>query len=164
MRHHYVPIFYLLPWLGADRKLCEYSRPYREAKPFRKHPAATGYVDGLYTVPGLPPDQAQFVERQFMKVNDDWAAKAQQLLHSPNAKSDDMTAQMSVAWARFIYSLIVRNPENLERLKGKASELEMRGSAQALLPYIINSERVITLIVREMQFHTITIHEAKSPS
>src|SRR4051812_24973391 len=68
------PVFYLKRWAGADGKLCEYSRPHGEtAKGLRKAPKSTAFVRDLYTIPGAPPEAAQFVEKRFMKLTDDWA-------------------------------------------------------------------------------------------
>src|SRR5262245_53815399 len=111
-RHHYIPVFYLRQWAGADGRLCEYSRPYKEVKAKRRHPSGTGYVDGLYTVPGVPSEDAQFVEKHFMQMNDQWAAFALQAFLVGDPKKRDLTAKEKVAWARFLYSLIVRTPEH----------------------------------------------------
>jgi hypothetical protein len=121
-RHHYIPIFYLKQWAGNDKRLFEYSRPYRVTKAKRKHPSATAYVDGLYTVPGVPLEHAQFVEKRFMQAVDDWAARALAIMLDPNSTSNDLDLRMKVAWARFLYSLIVRNPEHIARIQQKADE------------------------------------------
>lgn len=121
-RHHYVPIFYLKRWAGADGRLCEYSCPYRQTKAKRKHPAATGYVDGLYTVPDLPPEQAQYVEKQFMQKIDDWAARAVAVMLRGDSKSSDIDARMKIGWARFLYSLIIRTPERLQIMQKQSNE------------------------------------------
>jgi Protein of unknown function (DUF4238) len=121
-RHHYIPIFYLKQWTGADGKLCEYSRPYREAKAKRKHPSGTGYVDGLYTITGLPFEQAQFVEKRFMQAVDNWAARALAIMLRNNPQSEDLDTKMKVAWARFVYALIIRTPEQIKRIQQKADD------------------------------------------
>jgi uncharacterized protein DUF4238 len=36
-KHHYIPVFYLKQWAGADGRLCQYSRPYNRVKPKRVH-------------------------------------------------------------------------------------------------------------------------------
>jgi hypothetical protein len=155
IRHHYIPVFYLKPWNGPDQRLCEYSRPYKTTKALRKHPAATGYVDGLYTVPGLPAEDAQFVERSFMKANDDWAARAHTVFLNTVGPARDISQKEKFAWARFLYSLIVRNPENIDRMKREAPKYDMSAAdVAANLPTLINSERVIVAIA-EMRFHTI---------
>jgi hypothetical protein len=52
-----------------------------------KQPAATDYVEGLYTIPGLSTDQAQFVEREFMNLTNNWAAKALWVLLQPDPRT-----------------------------------------------------------------------------
>jgi len=70
-RHHYIPVFYLKQWAGDDKRVCEFSRSYVRVKPRRTHPDGTGYLDGLNTVDGLPPEEAQFLEDVFFKIADD---------------------------------------------------------------------------------------------
>jgi hypothetical protein len=114
-RHHYIPVFYLKQWVGPDGRLCEYSRPHKETKAKRKHPAATAYVDNLYTVPGLPPAEAQFVEKKFMQIVDSGAAEAMTaMLKRTEPIGDKEPNWMHVIhWARFIYSLSLRTPERI---------------------------------------------------
>jgi len=129
-KHHYIPIFYLKQWAGDDGRIYEFSKPYDRVKPRHVHPDATGFVHGLYTVPGLPPDQAQYVEKQYMQETDDWAAKVLQLFMHPGGPAVmDLDARGKITWARFLYSLTIRTPEHLERLcgmipQGVASSLE----------------------------------------
>jgi Protein of unknown function (DUF4238) len=161
-RHHYIPKFYLKQWMGSDGRLCEYSRPYKETKPSRKHPSGTGYVDGLYTIPGLPPEQSQFVEKSFMKAVDDWAARALAIMLRQNARSHDLDARSKAAWARFLYSLIVRTPESIIRMQQKLDEKppQLPFPVQHFLPDVINSERVITEIV-SMRFSTANFENTR---
>jgi hypothetical protein len=114
-RHHYIPVFYLKQWTGGDGRLCEFSRPYDRVKPRRVHPKSTGYVDGLYSIPGLPPELTQIVETNFMKVTDNWAACALRILLS--ATSSHLTLDERSGWSRFITSLVLRNPESVDRHK-----------------------------------------------
>jgi hypothetical protein len=124
IRHHYIPIFYLRRWTGADGLLCEYSRPYKEVKAMRKAPKRTAYVRELYTVPGVPPSLAQFVEKQFMRATDDWAARAAVILQAPHGNNPKAQINMRerAGWARFLYSLMIRNPEYMVRIEAKAAE------------------------------------------
>lgn len=121
-RHHYIPIFYLKRWAGPDGKLCEYSRAYTETKAKRRHPSGTAFVDELYTIPGLPPEQSRYVEKGFMHAVDNWAAQALAIMLRENPHRDDLDAKMKVAWARFLYSLIIRTPEHIKRIQQKADE------------------------------------------
>ena len=57
-KHHYIPVFYLRQWTGADGRLCEFSKPYDRVKPRRVNPDGTAYVRGLNTVPGMAPEDA----------------------------------------------------------------------------------------------------------
>jgi hypothetical protein len=121
-RHHYIPVFYLKRWAGQDGRLCEYSRPWKETKAKRKSPAGTGYVDGLYTVPNLQPEHAQFVEKRFMQAVDNWAAMALAIMLREKPNPHALDTRMKVAWARFLYSLIVRTPEEIARIQKKADD------------------------------------------
>src|SRR4051812_3536649 len=165
-RHHYIPVFYLRQWTGDDGRLCQYSTPQRPparkvVKAKRKFPAATGYIDGLYTIPGLAPDEAQFVEAQFMKMVDDWAAKALQTLLQPHPRTRDLPRREHVGWARFVYSLILRNPEQLQRMRAEAVTRGINAPVEAMLPEFINSVPIISRLVQEMTFHTLDITLSK---
>jgi hypothetical protein len=111
-RHHYIPVFYLKQWTGSDGQLCEYSRPHEKIRARRKHPNATGYVDGLYSLPDVPPEEAQRIE--MMKGVDDWAAKTLNRLLEYGASPGKPDARLGLGWCRFLYSLIVRNPEHVQ--------------------------------------------------
>jgi hypothetical protein len=75
-KHHYIPVFYLKQWAGADERICEYKQRYHGVLPKRVYPDATGYVHGLYNVPGLPSEDIQYVEKRFMQAVDDRASVA----------------------------------------------------------------------------------------
>ena len=122
-RHHYIPVFYLKQWTGSDGRLCEYSRPYKQTRAKRKHPSATGYVDGLYSLSDVPPEQTQKIETQLMKNVDNWAAKTLSKLLQNGSKSDQLDPRLALGWCRFLYSLIVRNPESLELASQKMASL-----------------------------------------
>ena len=73
IKHHYSPIFYLRGWCDSvTGQLTAYSRPYKDVIPKTVHPAATGYEPFLYTMEGLPDDQKQTIEKDYMaaKVDD----------------------------------------------------------------------------------------------
>lgn len=149
-----------MQWAGGDGRLCEFSRPYQIVKAKRKHPSGTGYVDGLYTIPGLPPEDAQYVEKRFMQMNDDWAAKALKVFLLNDPARRDLKAKELVGWARFLYSLMIRTPEHILRIKEKSEEFSLTTPPQAMLPTLINSQRVIEEISR-MSFHTIQVGQTK---
>lgn len=75
-KHHYVPVFYLKQWAGADRRLCEYKRVPGKILTRRTFPDGTGYEKDLYRVDGLPEPLAQEVESKFMHMVDTNAKRA----------------------------------------------------------------------------------------
>jgi hypothetical protein len=117
-KHHYIPEFYLKQWAGPDGRLCEYARPYDKVKAQMKHPGGTGYVRGLYTLKGVPPELEDAFENQFLSIADGTAAVALRIMLD-GRKIPPMREKW--AWVRFILTLIHRNPEgvarNFEKLK-----------------------------------------------
>jgi hypothetical protein len=110
--HHYVPVFYLKQWTGADRRLCEYKSLRGRILTRRTFPAGTGYEKDLYRVEGLPDALAQAVESKFMHMVDTDAKHAlEKIVSGDNTPWD---ARMRSAWTRFILSLRFRNPEAVQ--------------------------------------------------
>jgi hypothetical protein len=130
-RHHYLPVFYLKRWVGTDNRLCEFSRPHQTVKPKRKHPSGTAYVTGLYTIPGIKPEGAEIMEKVFMSAVDSTAAEALTSMLSALDMSD-VHARHKMAWARFLYSLVMRTPEHLEFARQKLTEMQ---------PEVLEAER-----------------------
>lgn len=115
MNHHYIPQFYLRPWLGSDHKLQEFRRGYGgRIQVGRYGTKVTGCAEDLYTVPGVTEATKYNVERMFMSLVDDDAVKARNMLLNDQIPKDP---NIRHSWARFILSLILRNPEELDRFK-----------------------------------------------
>jgi hypothetical protein len=129
-KHHYIPVFYLKQWTGRDGRLCEFSRPHTTVKPRRVHPDGTGYMHGLNTIPGLPADEAQYIERDYLKKLDDKAAIALQTL----LKGQPLNKALTVAWASFLYSLTLRPPESLKKLAEQYEKTKAEIAAKKGLP------------------------------
>jgi hypothetical protein len=113
-RHHFAPVFYLKRWTGGDGFLEQFSRPggaERGVRVRRLAPAATGYRDFLYTMPGLPGHLEQQVETKFMQVVDDQAAKILERLEAGEQINWDRSSRS--AWTRFILSLQLRTPADI---------------------------------------------------
>lgn len=110
-RHHYVPQFYSKQWCGNDGRLCEFSRPYREVIERRKYPSETGYQIDLYTVPGAPNGISTYIEDQFLKLSDQRANDALQLLLTN--RMNDMDEVLRSGWARFIMTQLQRTPQKV---------------------------------------------------
>lgn len=115
-RHHFVPIFYTRRWADQDGQVCEFSRPYRDIKVRRVHPAGTGYLDRLYELRGFPRELAQQVETKFFSRIDSQAADALTLMESHG--NDAMwTPAKRKAWTTMIFAMLFRGPEAIRILK-----------------------------------------------
>lgn len=115
MKHHYIPQFYLRPWLGDDHKLEEFRRGYRgRIEVGRYGTKSTGFAVDLYTLAGTTPDTRQNVEKYFMGLVDHSAVKARDMMLEGVIPTDESTRH---SWARFLMSLILRNPEEISTFK-----------------------------------------------
>lgn len=117
VRHHYIPVFYSKRWCSDDRKLCEYSRPYKDIHARRVFPVQTGFLDRLYEKKGVPKAIAQQVEDEFLKPVDNLAAVALNLIETDFGKIETDLKCRS-AWSLFLITLMTRMPEDLAVLSG----------------------------------------------
>lgn len=116
-RHHYIPAFYLSRWaVQDDHRLCQFSRPYNEVVPKRQHPEATGYLDRLYELDGLEGELAQQIESKFFSPVDSAAADALSLMEQKGNRAV-WDQRLRSAWSRFLHSMLLRTPEDLEIFK-----------------------------------------------
>jgi hypothetical protein len=107
-----------LPADASATDLHSSSRPYKKVATKWRHPNATGYKPHLYTINTLPPSDAQAVEKYLMGMTVHWASRAQQVLLSWNKeKTQELTTEERVGWARFLVALIIRTPEQIESLR-----------------------------------------------
>lgn len=119
-KHHFLPVFYLKQWTGETDTLVEFGRPYGNVvKPRRVHPAATGYINRLYAIDGLPDDAAQKIETEFLSPIDSRAAEAQKLLLSEQS----LTSAQRHAWAQYIATLMLRMPDDILTFKASLKDL-----------------------------------------
>jgi len=124
-KHHYVPVFYLKQWAGADRRLCEYKRVPGKILTRRTFPDGTGYEKDLYRVDGLPEPLAQEVESKFMHMVDTNAKRAlDKIISGDESRWEEKPRS---AWTRFILSLRFRNPEVVHDLKRHMLEVWKAG-------------------------------------
>jgi hypothetical protein len=111
---------------GCDStgQLIAYSRPYKNviAKPV--HPAGTGYKPFLYTMEGLPDDQKQTIEKDYLAPKmDDLAAKALRVLLGTNTSA--LTEALQEAWTRFMFASPLRRPAGVAEI-GEAFKSTLR--------------------------------------
>src|SRR4051812_17007797 len=111
-KHHYIPVFYLKQWSNRNGRLLEFSRPYGDLVKARPtSPTGTGYVEGLYRLPGLPDELAEEIENKFFKKIDDFASYAHKKLM--RKYMPDWSPRMRLAWAHFILGVLIRSPKTV---------------------------------------------------
>jgi hypothetical protein len=118
-RHHYIPEFYLRQWTSEKGQLTQFSKPYLDkvvAK--RVYPRQTGFQDRLNDLEGLPEAERHQLETHFYSPVDSAAAS---VLHALKVGRRELAQKERIAWARFITSLILRNPENIKAAIAKLS-------------------------------------------
>ncbi|MER9912131.1 DUF4238 domain-containing protein [Mesorhizobium sp. M0050] len=115
MDHHYIPQFYLRPWLGADHKLQEFRRGYGGwIQSGRYGTKVTGFEKNLYRVPGVTAATQHNVERIFMGMVDTRAADVRDMLLQGSVPNQP---HLRHSWARFICSLLLRHPDSIHTFK-----------------------------------------------
>jgi len=120
-KHHYIPVFYLKKWARPDGRIVEFSRPYGDlVKPRYVHPDGTGYIRGLYRLPGVSDEVAELMESRFLKAVDDSASYAQ--LKLLRKSFDYWNPGTRSAWSRFIMGTLMRSPKTLADIKARLSE------------------------------------------
>ncbi|MBY3536005.1 DUF4238 domain-containing protein [Rhizobium laguerreae] len=123
MKSHYIPQFYLKPWEGADGKIEVFLRRSDGLIVSKRlHRKATGYAVDLYKLPGVSPDNEHKMESAFMAPIDDEAVHARDLLLGEITPAGGRTRS---AWARFVLSLMLRNPEEVAEFKKNYADLIM---------------------------------------
>jgi hypothetical protein len=119
--HHFVPVFYLKQWAGADNQVWEYSKVRGKLVSKRIGPRGTGFERHLYRSDALSADKAQFLEAKFLKKTDQEASLALQALFGgpllPWAHQNHRQA-----WARFVYQLLIRHPEPFAEVRAASEQ------------------------------------------
>lgn len=112
-KHHYIPAFYLKRWAAPDGKVTEFTKPRREIVARRIMPERTGYQERLYELRGYERALAQQVEEKFFKPLDTWASNSLDMLERHGHRAPWESHSRS-AWTRFLLSLLLRCPEDIE--------------------------------------------------
>jgi hypothetical protein len=121
VKHHFNPAFSLQPWTGSDGLLCEMRRINGRVSARRKHPNATGFEKNLYRTEGLPADQEQHLEVNFMTPLDTAANLAfERIMRGDSAPWD---SEQRSAWTRYILSLMFRNPAAVRVISDHIAEM-----------------------------------------
>lgn len=119
-RHHFIPRFYLQRWASTpDGKLFRYVRAYdRKVVVAARSPKNAGFGWDLYRIPGVSAAIQNRIEEVFMQQVDATAAELIKQL-ATDARSVAMNGPQRAILARFLLSLIMRNPEEIAKLKAK---------------------------------------------
>jgi len=131
-KHHYIPEFYSRQWCGANDKLIEYCRRHKGVEARPTAPGGTGYIRGLYRLPDAPPSEQYLVETKIMSAVDNWASRALEKLKAPSTEVGKLQPREGLGWLQFIYSLVVRNPEQLLLIKQRLKDLDPGEVLEAL--------------------------------
>jgi len=124
--HHYIPEFYLQEWANPrTHQLIEFCRRHKGVVVARATaPAGTGYVPGLYKDREAPKGEEYVIEQRLMSTIDNWASRALQQFKTMGSLPGSLESQEALGWCRFLYLLIVRNPDHLEVIRKKLITLD----------------------------------------
>jgi len=121
--HHYNPQFALRRWVGSDGMLCEMRQVNGVVTPRRRHPRRTGMERDLYRVEGVAEENSQDLEIKFMSPLDNGAAVVLDRLIS----GKPLDPEQRLAWARYLLSMLFRNPDSVETIKTHMAEIWREG-------------------------------------
>lgn len=121
-KHHYVPVFYLKEWCSTDNKLEGFCLLYNKVIHKRYSPEEACNEIGLYSLEGMPEDKKQFIEKEYMgrSLDSKAAPIMKKLINCGNPlEESERTLKKSerINWARFLISLMLRNPEKVKKIK-----------------------------------------------
>lgn len=119
--HHYIPAFYLRRWENTpENKLTEFTKVGKPCcqKLVHKRVMAesTGFERKLYTLEGCEPEHAQQVETDYFSPLDNRASEVLSTLETLGSKAIG-TSIRRTRWTRFLVSLSLRCPEDIEGLR-----------------------------------------------
>ncbi|MBY5818474.1 DUF4238 domain-containing protein [Rhizobium leguminosarum] len=114
--HHYLPSFYQSRWASDDGRLRRFSRPRDQIVAKWVFPTQSGGENNLYSDPEAIPDKAQVLESEFMSPLDSLASQALAMIETGDTKIN-RDPKFRSAWSRFLMSLMMRMPDDIDTLK-----------------------------------------------
>lgn len=121
INHHYLPVFYLRGWCGADGRLIRFHKPHTTLIASPIAPRATAYEPFLYSLEGCPEPLRQDIEkRYFSALVDKPASLGIKVLIS--REKEKLTPELRTAWTRFLMAMRLRTPEMVKKI----SEVALR--------------------------------------
>jgi Protein of unknown function (DUF4238) len=121
--HHFVPVFYLSRWTGADGKVAVHAHKGGRVVVSRLRPRSTGFEPELYSLASVDDSKRQTLEKDFFSRQiDDRAAPV--LSELVEQRVGSLTNEQRVIFSHFLMSLRARHPGAVQkgRIKG-AQEL-----------------------------------------
>jgi hypothetical protein len=120
--HHYVPVFLLKEWQSApDHKLSCFQWVQGHLLHNRYKAKSVAKEEGLYKLEGVQPGLENTVERDFLGPDvDDPAAVAHQVILGRGVRA--LSVQGRVDWTRFLISLLLRTPDQVEMIRTRGRE------------------------------------------
>jgi hypothetical protein len=122
--HHYNPKFILKRWTINDGPLCEMRLIRDKVLTNHRYPGATGKLRDLYRTDGVSEANSQDVELHFMSPLDNDAAVSLDKF----VAAQPLDASDRIAWARFVLSMLYRNPECVALIKSHMAEVWAEGT------------------------------------
>jgi len=120
--HHYVPVFLQKEWQSPpDDKLSCFQWVQGQFLHNRYKAKSVAKQEGLYKLEGVQPGLENTVERDFLGPDVDGpAAVAHQVILERGART--LSAQGRVDWSRFLISLLLRTPDQVETIRARGQE------------------------------------------
>lgn len=115
--HHYVPVFLLKQWAGADRKLSVFKRlPNGKLRHDRLGPKSVACDTHVYSLRRSSSEPDTRIERDFLGPQVDNLAAA---VHAQMLKTGigSLTPAQRVVWSRFLMAALLRAPLIVEDLR-----------------------------------------------
>jgi Protein of unknown function (DUF4238) len=118
-RHHTNPRFYLSRWAGRDKEVCLMRVIGGDVRAKRYHPKKTGWIWDLYRTQGVPEEQSQNLETQFLGPLDGKAALALDKL----VANKPLSTGERQHWTHFLLSLQFRQREHVALIKSHMADI-----------------------------------------
>jgi len=114
LKHHYLPEFYLSRWRNAQAKVIEFRFRFGKLEARPTSTKGTGYRPRLYSKSEGPDPHK--IEKGFMKKLDTKASKVLDLFEA-GVTPEQLSAAQRSDWSRFIMSLWMRTPADIQTMK-----------------------------------------------
>jgi hypothetical protein len=119
-RHHYIPKFYLVKWADSNGLVMCYQWMQGKLVALPLPPRSIGVQSNLYRLAQVLPELRQIFERTVASDVDGQASNALRTMTERGAGA--LTGEERLAWAQFLVSLPIRNPDAVADIKETSSK------------------------------------------